>query len=86
MSAFDAARLSGPASLVTTPYVTDSLLTTRSSTVNGSRTQKRGVEFTLTTPRIRPLLTKFTVTGAWFKTVYSNSLPEYYKPTMEVDG
>lgn len=85
-SAIDASTLTGPPSLETTPYVTDTLLTTRSSTVNGSRTQKRGVEFTLTTPRIRPLLTKFTVTGAWFKTVYSNSLPEYYKPTMVVDG
>lgn len=85
-SAIDGSTLTGPPSLESIPYETDTLLTTLSRTTNGSRTLKRGVEFTLTTPRIRPLKTKFTVTGAWFKTVYDNSLPEYYRPTMVVAG
>ena len=85
-SAIDGASLVGPPSLETTPYVMDTLLTTLSRTTNGSRTKKRGVEFTLVTPRIPLLRTKFTVTGAWFRTLYENSLPEYYKPTMVVGG
>ena len=85
-SAIDGSALTGPPALENIPYVTDTLLTTFSYTTNGSRTQKRGVEFTLTTPRIKSLKTKFTVTGAWFKTLYSNSLPEYYRPSMVIDG
>lgn len=83
---YDESALTGPPALENIPYVTDTLLTTFSYTTNGSRTQKRGVEFTLTTPRIKSLKTKFTVTGAWFKTLYSNSLPEYYRPSMVIDG
>lgn len=85
-SAIDGSLLAGPPSLESVPYETDTLLTTLSRMTNGSRTLKRGVEFTLTTPRIRPLKTRFTVTGAWFRTVYDNSLPEYYRPTMVVAG
>lgn len=85
-SAIDGAALAGPPALEDIPYVTDTLLTTFSYTTNGSRTQKRGVEFTLTTPRIKSLKTKFTVTGAWFRTLYSNSMPEYYRPSMVIDG
>lgn len=85
-SAIDGTTLTGPPSLEDIPYETDTLLTTISRTTNGSRTLKRGVEFTLTTPRIKPLLTKFTITGAWFETIYSNSQPEYYHPTMLVNG
>ena len=85
-SAIDGSALTGPPALENIPYVTDTLLTTFSYTTNGSRTQKRGVEFTLTTPRIKSLKTKFTITGAWFKTLYSNSLPEYYRPSMVIDG
>ena len=79
-------NLNGPPSLETIPYSNDTLLTTYSRTTNGSRTQKKGIEFTLSTPRIKPLLTKFTMNGAWFKTIYSNSLPGYYKPTMVING
>lgn len=85
-SAIDSESLTGPPSLETTPYELDTLLTTHTYTTNGSRTQKKGVEFTLTTPRIKPLRTKFTITGAWFRTVYSNSQPEYYKPSRVVNG
>ncbi len=85
-SAIDGTTLTGPPSLENIPYETDTLLTTISRTTNGSRTQKRGVEFTLTTPRIKPLLTKLTITGAWFRTRYSNSQPEYYHPTVLISG
>lgn len=52
---------------------------------NGSRIDKRGVEFQLTTPRWRPLATSLTVTGAWFRTLYSNS-QMLFDPVDDVVG
>ena len=53
---------------------------------NGSRTQKKGVEYTLMTPRYPLIATRFTVSGAWMFTRYSNSVPLYQKPTVVVGG
>lgn len=44
---------------------------------NGSRTYKKGLEYTLMTPRYKSIATRFTVSGAWFYTKYENSLPYY---------
>lgn len=84
--AIDYHSLTGPPSLETTPYSIDTLLTTHSLTTNGSRTRKKGVEFTFSSPRIRSLHTKFSVSGAWFLTTYSNSQPEYYRPSVVIDN
>ncbi len=73
----DASTLTGPPSLEGLPYTEETELQTVGYTGNGSRTVKRGVEFTLSTPRIRPLATKLIVSGAWFRTDYSNSEPQY---------
>lgn len=75
-----------PPQLSDIPYVTDTLLTTYAFYTNGSRTLKRGVEFTLVTPRIRAIRTRFSVSGAYFNTVYQNSQPEYYRPSSSVGG
>lgn len=42
---------------------------------NGSRTYKRGWEYTLLTPRIRSLATRISVSGAWQYVKYSSSKP-----------
>lgn len=78
--------LSGPPSLQSTPYTIDTTLAVYSIWNNGSRTQKSGVEFVFSTQRIRPIQTKLTVTGAYFKTQYSNSLPELYSPSTIIAG
>lgn len=44
-----------------------------SSTANGSRVYKRGVEWQYQSPRIPAICTRFTLNGAWLRTVYSNS-------------
>lgn len=44
---------------------------------NGSQLNKRGVEFQLTTARWKPLATSLIITGAWFKSTYSNSQMQY---------
>ena len=85
-SAVDYKKLTGPPSLENLPYVTDTLMLAYSFSTNGSRTKKEGVEFTLSTKRIDAIKTKLTVTGAWFKTRYSNSQPQYYRPSVIVAG
>lgn len=82
----DKSSLVSPPSLETTPWVSDTLLLGYSFQTNGSRTLKEGIEFTFSTPRIKPLKTKITVNGAWFATRYSNSQPEYYRPSVVVAG
>ena len=41
---------------------------------NGSRIDKQGVEFQINTARWRPIATALTITGAWFRSTYSNSM------------
>lgn len=53
-------------------------------TENGSATLKEGVEFGYTSPRIKSINTRFTFTGAWFKTQYRNSVPFAYQPQISV--
>lgn len=84
--AVDHSTLTAPPSLETTPYVLDTLLVSHSTWNNGSRTLKKGVEFVFSTKRIRALRTKLTVTGAYFRTEYTNSAPEYYRPSVVVSG
>lgn len=85
-SAVDYKSLTGPPSLENLPYVKDTLMLSYSFTTNGSRTQKEGVEFTLSTKRVESIKTKLTITGAWFKTRYSNSQPQYYRPSVVIGG
>ena len=48
-------------------------LLTFSTTSNGSRIYKQGVEWQYQSPRIKAICTRFTLNGAWLRTVYSNS-------------
>jgi len=68
------------------PYETVKSLSGYGYTSNGSRTQKSGVEFSFTSQRIRPLATRMTVTGAYFRTFNSNSQPEYWVPSVSIGG
>ena len=85
-SAVDKDALTGPPSLENLPYQLDTLLVSYTFVTNGSRTKKEGVEFTLATKRLDVLRTKLTVNGAWFRTRYMNSLPQYYRPSVVVSG
>ncbi len=53
---------------------------------NGSETTKMGVEWVLSTPRYRLFNTRITLTGAWFRTIYRNSLPQYERPRAVIGG
>lgn len=56
------------------------------TTENGSVTDKEGIEFQYSTPRFKGINTRFTLSGAWFKTKYYNDIPIYEKPGISIGG
>lgn len=85
-TAIDKSALTGPPALEDIPYVLDTSLVAYGFSTNGSRTLKRGIEFTLSSRRIPKVNTKVTLNGAWFRTDYMNSQPEYEHPSKIVNG
>ncbi|AZA77842.1 TonB-dependent receptor [Chryseobacterium sp. G0186] len=70
--------------LTNVPYEVKNIFGVYSTTENGSETLKQGIEFGYTSPRIKAINTRFTFTGAWFKTQYRNSVPVIEKPTVTI--
>lgn len=85
-NAIDPGTLTGPPDLADVPYTTDTLLDTYGRWANGSRIDKRGIEFQFSSPRIESIRTRITVNGAWFRTTYSNSAPIYRSATVNLGG
>ncbi|MFP3833265.1 TonB-dependent receptor plug domain-containing protein [Chryseobacterium sp. SIMBA_028] len=75
--------LNGP-DLTNVPYEVKNIFGNYTTTENGSETLKQGIEFGYTSPRIKAINTKFTFTGAWFKSQYRNSAPVIYKPPVTI--
>lgn len=84
-SAIDPSTLTSPPSLEGLPYTAMFILDGHNRVTNGTRIDKDGVELQLSTARWQPLRTALTVTGAWFRSRYSNSQPVYY-PISAVVG
>ncbi len=72
-SGLDATTLTSPPDLNGLPYEDLTVLDGMSRVTNGTRIEKRGIEFQLNTARWRPLMTSLIVSGAWFRSRYSNS-------------
>ncbi|MFC4163969.1 TonB-dependent receptor plug domain-containing protein [Epilithonimonas zeae] len=72
--------------LTNVPYETVREFGNYSITENGSATLKDGVEFGYTSPRIKGINTKFTLTGAWFRTQYRNTVPVLERPSISLAG
>lgn len=85
-SAIDSESLTEQPSLDNLPYEDTSVLRGTRKVTNGSRIDKRGIEFQLNTARWMPLMTSLTVTGAWFHTRYSNSQMLFDPVTTVVNG
>jgi len=49
-----------------------------------SATLKNGIEFGYTSPRFKAINTRFTLSGAYFKTQYRNSIPVIEQPSASV--
>ena len=86
-SAIDGSSLSAPPSLSGLPYAEKRQLGTYTTTTNGSRLIKEGIEWQVATKRFEMLKTRLTVNGAWFRTTYTNSEPMFRSNTTAVvDG
>lgn len=72
---YDASALSSQdiPNLSSLPYTEKTVLSGYRYASNGTRILKKGIEFTANTKRWQALHTSLTVTGAWFRTEYSNS-------------
>lgn len=85
-SSINSSELTGPPALEDLSYTEDALINTYATTGNGTCVDKEGVEFTFHTQRIKPLRTRFTVTGAWLKTTYSNNALRYKESSVMING
>lgn len=85
VNAIDPTGLTAPPALEEIPFTRMKVLDGMSKVTNGTRIDKRGVEFQLNTARWRPLMTSLIVTGAWFRTRYSNS-QMLFTPVNDVVG
>lgn len=77
-------EFTGPPQLEWLPYKDKTVFQTVGVKTNGSRTFKQGIEFSLSTRRIRALATKLIVSGAYFKTRYENSETQYVLTTVQL--
>lgn len=61
-------------------------LLNKSAYGNGTRIDKEGIEFTLSTKRFEALKTRLTISGAWFKSKYLNSVDTYEGTSKLING
>jgi len=63
-----------------------SIFTTSQRVMNSKKVTKRGIEYRLILPKIKPLLTTVEINGAYYQTDYASSLPSYYYPAVKIGG
>ncbi|WP_353162892.1 TonB-dependent receptor [Myroides odoratus] len=68
------------------PYEERKVLQGNGRRENGSSTYKKGIEFGYTSPRFEGINTRFTLSGAWFETLYTNTIPVQEKPSASLAG
>ncbi len=84
-SAIDPTTLSAPPQLENLPYADVTVLDGFRRATNGSRIDKQGIEYQISTERWMPLRTSLIINGAWFRSTYSNS-QMLYSPVSDVVG
>lgn len=75
----------GP-NLANIPYTIKKEFGTYTTTENGSATLKKGVEFGYSSPRFKAINTRLTLTGAWFRSEYRNTVPVVENPPISLGG
>ncbi len=84
--AIDPSGLTSPPDINRLPYEDVKVLDSKRKADNGTRIDKQGIEFQLTTARWKPLCTSLMINGAWFRTRYSNSQMLYLPVNEVIDG
>jgi len=85
-SGVDLTNLNSKPNIDDLPYEEREVFQSRSIRENGSGTHKTGIEFGYTSPRFKGINTRFSLTGAWFKTIYKNTIPVHEKPNTSLAG
>ena len=85
-SSIDANALAAPPVLADVPYEMRTDLRGYSYYTNGSQTLKQGVEYTFSTKRFKSIMTRLTINGAWFRTIYRNSQVETFRPSVVISN
>lgn len=85
-SSINSSELTAPPTIDGLPYTDMKILDGYSMATNGSRIDKQGIELQLSTARWKPLATALTVTGAWFRSTYSNSQMLFYPVSMVINN
>lgn len=85
-SGIDGNTLTAPPQLDNLPFTEEKVLRSFRRATNGSRIDKQGIEFTAMTERWKLLRTRLSITGAWFRTVYTNSQMLFSEVNDVVDG
>lgn len=73
----------GP-NLAITPYIDRKTNAEYALNENGSAIIKNGIEFGYTSPRFKSINTRFTLSGAYFKTQLRNSVPVVERPNASI--
>ena len=68
------------------PFTPTTMQLVRSKVTNGSRTLKRGLEYTFQSRRLKKTGTRATINGAYLVTTLNNSQPLWYKPSVIVNN
>ncbi|MDE6716111.1 MAG: hypothetical protein K2J74_06500, partial [Muribaculaceae bacterium] len=85
-SGFDASKFGRAPKIDELPFTEETYLAVRSKVTNGSRSAKEGIEYTVQSRRFPKINTRVTISGAYFKTINSNSQSLWYKPSVVING
>ena len=84
--AYDVSQMQAGRDYHSLPYTERQVLDGYQKAGNGSRLVKQGIELAFTSQRIHALRTRINVTGAWFRTLYTNSQPMFDAVSTVIDN
>ena len=85
-SGIDLENLTEKPNVENLPYEERKVFNANSIRENGSSTYKKGIEFGYTSPRFKGINTRFSLSGAWFETLYTNTVPVQERPNASLAG
>ncbi len=85
-SSVPSSGLTGPPDLSMFSSETKRVFDTYSQWINAGVVNKTGIEYQLDLGKIEQIYSRVSINGAWFKTEYDQSLPEYRGASTVIDG
>lgn len=85
-SSVDPSGLTNPPHLDDFSSRKDTLINVYGMEGNATRVRKQGIELQYSSPRLSAIKTKFTITGAWYRTIYSSRMPWYEEASVLINN